>query len=92
MRLWLHALTGTRPGDLTTLRPAGFIAEMRKVAMKLHTKDQAPKEGEKEAPKQGPVRAWSRHGVALLPGTVDDRVSLSFAVDAHSPGLPALPG
>lgn len=37
-----------------TEKDRGFIAEMRKVAMKLHTKDQAPKEGGKEAPKQGP--------------------------------------
>lgn len=34
----------------------GFIAEMRKVAMKLHTPSQAPKEGEqKEAPKKQEV-------------------------------------
>ena len=31
---------------------AGFVEEMRFVAMKLHTKDQAPKEGGKEAAKQ----------------------------------------
>lgn len=30
----------------------GFINEMRIVAMKLHTRDQAPKEGQQEAPKQ----------------------------------------
>jgi hypothetical protein len=31
-------------------RPStGFVEEMRFVAMKLHTKDQAPKEGEREA-------------------------------------------
>jgi hypothetical protein len=29
--------------------PAGFVEEMRIVAMKLHTKDQAPKEGEQKA-------------------------------------------
>jgi hypothetical protein len=28
---------------------AGFVEEMRIVAMKLHTKDQAPKEGEQKA-------------------------------------------
>ncbi|KAG2446272.1 hypothetical protein HXX76_000861 [Chlamydomonas incerta] len=39
---------------MLTEKDKGFIAEMRKVAMKLHTKDQAPKEGEKEAPKPGP--------------------------------------
>ncbi len=31
---------------------AGFINEMRRVAMKLHTKDQAPKEGGVEVPKE----------------------------------------
>lgn len=31
---------------------AGFVEEMRFVAMKLHTKDQAPKEGGKEASPQ----------------------------------------
>ena len=30
----------------------GFVEEMRFVAMKLHTKDQAPKEGGKEAAPQ----------------------------------------
>jgi len=34
----------------------GFIAEMRTIAMKLHTKDQAPKEGERPAPKP---QAWA---------------------------------
>jgi hypothetical protein len=34
---------------------AGFVGEMRAVAMKLHTKEQAPKEGGIEAPK--PVKA-----------------------------------
>eukprot|EP00198_Chlamydomonas_reinhardtii_P013246 XP_001702583.1 heme oxygenase [Chlamydomonas reinhardtii] len=46
-----HGSSGTA---VLTEKDKGFIAEMRKVAMKLHTKDQAPKEGEKEAPKQGP--------------------------------------
>ena len=37
---------------------AGFIAEMRMVAMKLHSKDQSPKEGGKTAVKEvAPVRA-----------------------------------
>ncbi len=50
----------TRPIPRSARKLAGFIAEMRKVAMKLHTKEQAPKEGGKEAPKQGPV-SLSRH-------------------------------
>jgi hypothetical protein len=57
----------------------GFIAEMRTVAMKLHTKEQAPKEG--EAPRKaeskpmpqvstpglrgGVAEAWTRFAVAL---------------------------
>eukprot|EP00882_Tetradesmus_deserticola_P004021 GHRQ01004248.1.p1 GENE.GHRQ01004248.1~~GHRQ01004248.1.p1 ORF type:complete len:263 (+),score=79.28 GHRQ01004248.1:105-893(+) len=35
----------------------GFVGEMRAVAMKLHTKEQAPKEGGIKAPK--PVTAWA---------------------------------
>ena len=35
-----------------TLCGAGFVEEMRFVAMKLHTKDQSPKEGGKEAAPQ----------------------------------------
>ena len=44
----LSALTAS---DIPTahLLSAGFVEEMRFVAMKLHTKDQAPKEGGKEA-------------------------------------------
>ncbi|GFR51806.1 hypothetical protein Agub_g14265 [Astrephomene gubernaculifera] len=47
-----HGQSGT---TVVTEKDRGFIAEMRKVAMKLHTKEQAPKEGGKETPKnQGP--------------------------------------
>lgn len=35
---------------------AGFVEEMRFVAMRLHTRDQAPKEGEREAAEQ----AWKQ--------------------------------
>lgn len=31
--------------------PPGFVGEMRAVAMKLHTREQAPKEGGIESPK-----------------------------------------
>ncbi|DBA77758.1 hypothetical protein WJX79_002924 [Trebouxia sp. C0005] len=41
-----------RPGE-----KKGFVEEMRFVAMKLHTKDQAPKEGGKEAAPQ-PFQQW----------------------------------
>ncbi|EFJ47062.1 hypothetical protein VOLCADRAFT_92469 [Volvox carteri f. nagariensis] len=43
---------GPAPTAVLTEKDKGFIAEMRKVAMKLHTKEQAPKEGGKEVPKQ----------------------------------------
>eukprot|EP00746_Dinoflagellata_sp_MGD_P163309 gnl/MRDRNA2_/MRDRNA2_91274_c0_seq1.p1 gnl/MRDRNA2_/MRDRNA2_91274_c0~~gnl/MRDRNA2_/MRDRNA2_91274_c0_seq1.p1 ORF type:complete len:367 (-),score=64.37 gnl/MRDRNA2_/MRDRNA2_91274_c0_seq1:86-1186(-) len=46
-----------RPGERK-----GFIEEMRMVAMRLHTKDQAPKEGKKEAPKNRPKFAPTREG------------------------------
>lgn len=38
--------------DMLEVKLAGFVEEMRFVAMKLHTKDQAPKEGGKEAAPQ----------------------------------------
>lgn len=53
----------------TARKLAGFIAEMRKVAMKLHTKDQAPKEGGKEAPKQGPVSGCATQYLRLAHAT-----------------------
>lgn len=41
---------------------AGFINEMRMVAMKLHTKEQAPKEGQAQAaPKPKTVRVLLSH-------------------------------
>ena len=52
-----HECYGLREGDvrITLESPpclAGFVEEMRIVAMKLHTREQAPKEGEKEAKEQ----------------------------------------
>ena len=44
---------------------AGFVEEMRFVAMKLHTKDQAPKEGGKEAAPQ-PFQKVNLHVHKLL--------------------------
>lgn len=44
-----HGATSTKEkGE----KEKGFVNEMRKVAMKLHTKEQAPKEGQQEAPKR----------------------------------------
>lgn len=41
----------------------GFVGEMRAVAMKLHTREQAPKEGGVEAPKRAQavriIEGWS---------------------------------
>ena len=48
--------TERRPGE-----NKGFVEEMRFVAMKLHTREQAPKEGEKKAekvPEQKPMAQW----------------------------------
>lgn len=43
-----------RPGE-----NKGFVEEMRFVAMKLHTREQAPKEGEKKPePEQKPMAQW----------------------------------
>lgn len=41
----------------TSEKDRGFVADMRKIAMKMHTKDQAPKEGGREASKT-PMSAW----------------------------------
>ncbi|PNH11075.1 Heme oxygenase 3, chloroplastic, partial [Tetrabaena socialis] len=49
-----HGGAGPAGTAVLTEKDRGFIAEMRKVAMKLHTKDQSPKEGGKDAPKPGP--------------------------------------
>jgi heme oxygenase (biliverdin-producing, ferredoxin) len=46
----------SRPGE-----NKGFVEEMRFIAMKLHTREQAPKEGEKKAekvPEQKPMAQW----------------------------------
>ena len=46
-----------RPGE-----KKGFVEEMRIVAMKLHTREQAPKEGQAEMPKERPKFAPTRDG------------------------------
>lgn len=53
-------MTATTPAPETERRPGshkGFVEEMRFVAMKLHTKDQAPREGEQEESSL-PIDAW----------------------------------
>lgn len=47
---WAQSLVCTCKGN--SYRTTGFVEEMRFVAMKLHTKDQAPKEGGKAAAPQ----------------------------------------
>lgn len=44
-------------GPATGLKMTGFVGEMRAVAMKLHTREQAPKEGGIESPK--PKQEWA---------------------------------
>lgn len=66
-----HAETSTsksRPGERK-----GFVEEMRFVAMKLHTKEQAPKEGEKEEPKT-PMSQWQISKETFLQFLVDSKV------------------
>ena len=50
-----HGGNARRPGE-----HKGFVEEMRFVAMKLHTREQAPKEGEKKPdPEQKPMAQWA---------------------------------
>ena len=61
-----------RPGD-----KKGFVEEMRFVAMKLHTREQAPKEGEKRAepkPEQQPMRQWEPTKEKYLAFLVESKV------------------
>ena len=51
--------TATAPPDRRPGEKKGFVEEMRFVAMKLHTREQAPKEGEKKPePEQKPMAQW----------------------------------
>lgn len=59
----------------------GFVEEMRFVAMKLHTKDQAPKEGQKESTekplKQVPDAACSCAPAACFPAAQSQHCDLT---------------
>ena len=46
---------------------AGFVEEMRFVAMKLHTRDQAPKEGQKEAAEKAWKEVPDSHASVIIP-------------------------
>jgi heme oxygenase len=61
-----------RPGE-----KKGFVEEMRFVAMKLHTREQAPKEGEKKPepkPEQQPVQRWEPTKEKYLKFLVESKV------------------
>lgn len=67
----------------------GFIlGELRPYAMKLHTREQAPKEGRAEAPKgHGGPAAWAPTRAGYLQFLVDSRAvyaTLESAVEAHT--------
>ena len=59
---------------------AGFVEEMRIVAMKLHTKDQAPKEGEQKAAE----KPFPKVGVILLAGHQDVMLSSALQRCTHA--------
>mmetsp|Transcript_42670 Transcript_42670/g.74950 ORF Transcript_42670/g.74950 Transcript_42670/m.74950 type:complete len:342 (+) Transcript_42670:77-1102(+) len=54
----------------------GFVDEMRMVAMKMHTREQAPKEGKKEATEvqQKPVKQWQPTAEGYLKFLVESKV------------------
>eukprot|EP00741_Cyanophora_paradoxa_P008063 tig00001253_g7802.t1 len=56
-------------------REGGFVQEMRAVAMRLHTKEQAPKEGEAPAKKESvPMSQWKPRKEDFLQFLVDSKV------------------
>ena len=61
---------------------AGFVEEMRFVAMKLHTKDQAPKEGGQKAAEQ-PFQKVSRRNSHPDMGPYCDCCTSMLLVYAH---------
>lgn len=63
-----------KPFAARAARAAGFINQMRMVAMKLHTKEQAPKEGGQEAPpKPQVVSAAQARAQVPVPRPLQDR-------------------
>lgn len=72
-----------RPGE-----KKGFVEEMRFVAMKLHTKDQAPKEGQREASKT-PLAKWEPTTYGYAQFLVDSKAVYdtleSIIADGSSP-------
>ncbi|THU48308.1 hypothetical protein C4D60_Mb09t24870 [Musa balbisiana] len=70
--LVVYATTTEMPKRQTPGRAGGFVDEMRAVAMKLHTRDQA-KEGEKEADSP-PVSKWEPSVDGYLRFLVDNKL------------------
>lgn len=64
--------TRRRPGERK-----GFVEEMRFVAMRLHTKDQAPREGEQEKSAL-PIDAWYPRKEDFMQFLVDSRCVYSY--------------
>lgn len=75
MAVVVSATTAEKPRKRYPGESKGFVEEMRFVAMKLHTKDQA-KEGEKEVkePEEGPVAKWEPTVDGYLKFLVDSKL------------------
>jgi hypothetical protein len=71
----VSATTAEKPKKRYPGESKGFVEEMRFVAMKLHTKDQA-KEGEKEVkePEERPVAKWDPNVDGYLRFLVDSKL------------------
>lgn len=71
----VSATTAEKPKKRYPGESKGFVEEMRFVAMKLHTRDQA-KEGEKETkePQEGPVAKWEPTVEGYLKFLVDSKL------------------
>ncbi|XVF76657.1 hypothetical protein PTKIN_Ptkin13bG0284200 [Pterospermum kingtungense] len=71
----VSATIAEKPRKRYTGEAKGFVEEMRFVAMKLHTKDQA-KEGEKEVkePEEQAVRKWEPSVEGYLKFLVDSKL------------------
>lgn len=72
---FVSATTAEKPKKRYPGESKGFVEEMRFVAMKLHTRDQA-KEGEKvtKEPQQGPVAKWEPTVEGYLKFLVDSKL------------------
>jgi len=66
--------------------PFSFLRdEMRPTSMKLHTVEQAPKEGKAEAPKENPMANWKPSKANFIQFLVDSRAVYS-ALETHLTG------